>query len=116
MFLWVGRDAVPQLVMDVFDLPSYEALRGGKVNQHYNTHMVALSLKSFIADDIASVGQSIQPTCQRRCTEVTGDAPRCLLPAVIHRERRRGDATAVVGAEPPYSRSGRRDAELPTIR
>ncbi|KAJ7927616.1 protein transporter SEC24 [Mycena leptocephala] len=30
IFLWVGRDAVPQLVMDVFDLPSYEVLRGGK--------------------------------------------------------------------------------------
>ncbi|KAG2008235.1 protein transporter SEC24 [Coprinopsis cinerea AmutBmut pab1-1] len=30
MFLWVGRDAVPQLIMDVFDLPNYEALRGGK--------------------------------------------------------------------------------------
>ena len=32
MFLWIGRDAVPQLVMDVFDLPSYEVLRGGKVS------------------------------------------------------------------------------------
>ena len=31
MFLWVGRDAVPQLVTDVFDLPTYEHLRGGKV-------------------------------------------------------------------------------------
>lgn len=31
MFLWVGRDAVPQLVMDVFDLPAYEQLRTGKV-------------------------------------------------------------------------------------
>ncbi|RXW14906.1 hypothetical protein EST38_g10948 [Candolleomyces aberdarensis] len=31
MFLWVGRDAVPQLVMDVFDLPNYESLRGGKI-------------------------------------------------------------------------------------
>ncbi|KAI0074462.1 protein transporter SEC24 [Panus rudis PR-1116 ss-1] len=30
IFLWVGRDAVPQLVMDVFNLPSYEVLRGGK--------------------------------------------------------------------------------------
>jgi len=30
MFLWVGRDAVPQLIMDVFNLPSYEVLRGGK--------------------------------------------------------------------------------------
>ncbi|KAI0252493.1 protein transporter SEC24 [Lactifluus subvellereus] len=30
LFLWVGRDAVPQLVIDVFDLPSYETLRGGK--------------------------------------------------------------------------------------
>jgi len=31
MFLWVGRDAVPQLITDVFNLPTYEVLRGGKV-------------------------------------------------------------------------------------
>jgi protein transport protein SEC24 len=31
IFLWIGRDAVPQLVMDVFNLPNYEVLRGGKV-------------------------------------------------------------------------------------
>lgn len=31
IFLWVGRDAVPQLIVDVFDLPNYEVLRGGKV-------------------------------------------------------------------------------------
>jgi len=30
IFLWVGRDSVPQLIMDVFDLPSYDVLRGGK--------------------------------------------------------------------------------------
>ena len=29
--LWVGRDAFPQLIQDVFDLPSYDVLRGGKV-------------------------------------------------------------------------------------
>ena len=32
IFLWVGRDAVPQLVMDVFEIPSYSELRGGKVS------------------------------------------------------------------------------------
>jgi protein transport protein SEC24 len=31
IFLWVGRDAVPQLIIDVFNLPGYDALRGGKV-------------------------------------------------------------------------------------
>ena len=31
IFLWVGRDSVPQLIVDVFDLPSYDVLRGGKV-------------------------------------------------------------------------------------
>ena len=35
MFLWVGRDAVPQLIMDVFNLPSYEVLRGGKVRAFF---------------------------------------------------------------------------------
>jgi len=31
VFLWVGRDAVPQLIMDVFGLASFEHLSGGKV-------------------------------------------------------------------------------------
>jgi len=31
MFLYVGRDAVPQLIIDVFNLPGYDVLRGGKV-------------------------------------------------------------------------------------
>lgn len=40
IFLWVGRDSVPQLVMDVFNIPNYEVLRAGKVtlppiNNHY---------------------------------------------------------------------------------
>jgi len=30
IFIWVGRDAVPQLVVDVFNLPTYDALRSGK--------------------------------------------------------------------------------------
>ncbi|CDR47063.1 hypothetical protein NBRC10512_007441 [Rhodotorula toruloides] len=30
IFLWVGRDAVNQLIIDVFDLPSYADLRSGK--------------------------------------------------------------------------------------
>ena len=31
IFLWVGRDAVPQLCMDLFGVPNYESIRGGKV-------------------------------------------------------------------------------------
>ncbi|CDZ97805.1 cpii coat sec24 protein [Phaffia rhodozyma] len=30
IFLYIGRDAVPQLVQDVFDAPTYQELRGGK--------------------------------------------------------------------------------------
>lgn len=36
IFLWIGRDAVPQLIVDVFDLPSYAELRGGKVSSTHN--------------------------------------------------------------------------------
>ena len=32
IFLWVGRNAFPQLIIDVFNLPCYEALREGKVS------------------------------------------------------------------------------------
>ncbi|KAG0365139.1 COPII subunit, partial [Mortierella sp. AD032] len=30
IFLWIGRDAVPQLCMDLFGVPSYASIRGGK--------------------------------------------------------------------------------------
>ncbi|KAG0367346.1 COPII subunit [Gamsiella multidivaricata] len=30
IFLWIGRDAVPQLCMDLFGIPNYESIRGGK--------------------------------------------------------------------------------------
>lgn len=33
IFLWIGHEAVPQLVQDVFDLPSYAELVGGKVSE-----------------------------------------------------------------------------------
>lgn len=38
IFLWVGRDAVNQLVLDVFDLPSYADLRSGKVSRVQVSH------------------------------------------------------------------------------
>lgn len=30
IFLWVGREAVPQLIQDVFDVPTVQELKGGK--------------------------------------------------------------------------------------
>ncbi|KAF8986187.1 COPII subunit [Entomortierella lignicola] len=30
IFLWLGRDAFPQMCMDLFGVPSYESVRGGK--------------------------------------------------------------------------------------
>ena len=42
IFLWVGRDAVPQLVQDVFDLPNYESLRGGKVRFCLNPDLICV--------------------------------------------------------------------------
>ena len=51
MFLWIGRDAVSQLVMDVFDLPSYDQLPSGKVRRYhpfsvrYNTDRLRRTMK-----------------------------------------------------------------------
>lgn len=32
IFLWIGRDAVPQLCMDMFGVETYESIRGGKTS------------------------------------------------------------------------------------
>jgi hypothetical protein len=48
IFLWVGRDAVPQLIQDVFDLPNYETLRAGKVRFFYHLVSFLLSFAGVI--------------------------------------------------------------------
>lgn len=60
IFLWVGRDAVPQLIVDVFNLPSYEVLRAGKVR--YSPFVALESCRSGVcADHAAGFGQPLQP-------------------------------------------------------
>jgi protein transport protein SEC24 len=34
LYIWVGRGVVPQLCLDLFDVKSYEGLRGGKVRKY----------------------------------------------------------------------------------
>lgn len=49
IFLWVGRDAVPQLCMDLFGVPNYESIRGGKVKRHFP--LVFLCLRKMERDE-----------------------------------------------------------------
>lgn len=42
IFLWIGRDAVPQLVQDVFDVPRYDMLQSGKAsNKGINSFQIS---------------------------------------------------------------------------
>ncbi|KAL5522661.1 hypothetical protein ACEPAG_8679 [Sanghuangporus baumii] len=49
IFLWIGRDAVPQLVMDVFNLPSYDQLRGGKTTLPILDNPFSLRVNAIIS-------------------------------------------------------------------
>ncbi|TXT09172.1 hypothetical protein VHUM_02646 [Vanrija humicola] len=51
MFLWVGQEAVPKLIQDVFDLDSYGELQGGKytlpvLENSFNTRVNAIIAKT----------------------------------------------------------------------
>ena len=49
IFLWIGRDAVPQLLMDVFDKPSYDQLPpSGKVRRSFGVYIPRRSSSSQI--------------------------------------------------------------------
>lgn len=49
IFLFVGRDAVPQLIMDVFDLPSYAELRSGKTSIPFLDNAFSPRVNAIIA-------------------------------------------------------------------
>lgn len=65
IFLWVGRDAVPQLVMDVFEIPSYTELRGGKVRTPSSPFSSYGADKGGRKANVTSVGESVLPADQR---------------------------------------------------
>jgi hypothetical protein len=67
IFLWVGRDAVPQLVMDVFDLPSYADLRGGKVCIVFSIFVENLTTHNrfFSLGHTPSARKLFLPACKR---------------------------------------------------
>jgi hypothetical protein len=67
IFLWVGCDAVPQLVLDVFNLPSYDILRGGKV--HFCHDLALRRLMDTLTDDSARSRQPLQSTRQCHCSK-----------------------------------------------
>lgn len=45
IFLWIGRDAVSQLCLDLFGVPNYESIRGGKVNKLFLVHIATRQLQ-----------------------------------------------------------------------
>ena len=89
MFLWVGRDAVPQLVMDVFNLPSYDQLRGGKVLFGIFVYLDSrlFGYTAFLIDDFTASRKSIFAARERYRREDPRDAAWTLLFAPIRRQR-----------------------------
>ena len=93
MFLWVGRDAVPQLIMDVFNLPDYDVFflrRKGKVTMFMSSRA---STDIEGTDYATRAGQFILSTSKRHYPKGERDAAWGLLPASICCQRRRRTAT-----------------------
>ena len=70
IFLWIGRDAVPQLLMDVFDKPSYDQLPpSGKVR-----HSFALLITPFVAL-LFDINNKTHPTHRSLFRNLTTPSP-----------------------------------------
>ena len=117
IFLWVGRDAVPQLIMDVFNLQSYEVLRGGKVSCSFpsQVHLIQRFTYAVCTDDASSTRQPVLTARQCGDPKDAGDATGTILPTPVCGERGRGATTAFVGFERVDPGQGGRLAELPTV-
>jgi hypothetical protein len=113
IFLWVGRDAVPQLIMDVFNLPSYEVLRGGKVRLYYRHEPACLPVSC--TDNSPCARQSLLAARERGDSEDEGDASGAVSPTSVCGEGGRRATTATVGAECADPGQGRCIAELPAV-
>lgn len=96
IFLWVGRDAVPQLIMDVFNLPNYEVLRGGKVSPITVCSSPHL-LTGYPSRRRCRCWRTHSRSVSIDRAEDSGDASRCLPSAPLHRQGGRRAATAAVG-------------------
>lgn len=109
----MGRDAVPQLVQDVFDLPSYDVLRGGKVNLKA---VPRLFLSDYIfTDNVAPVGEPLLSKDQRDCPKDSRAPPRRVLPTPLHRQGGRGAPTPLLGTKHAHPGPCRHVAQLSAV-
>ena len=115
IFLWVGRDAVPQLIQDVFNLPSYEVLRGGKVHPFpIRLQREHTDLLGFI-DYITCTRQPVQSAGKCCHSKDKGDASWSVLPPTICCKRRRRAAAKTMGPQLAHPRSCGHITKLPTV-
>lgn len=113
MFLWVGRDAVPQLIQDVFDLPGYEALRAGKVGNLLSSFTIPVLLNT--ADHDARARQPILSARERRHPKDPREPSWSVLATSVCGEGGRRARTTPLGTLVPYSGSFRCAAELSAV-
>lgn len=104
MFLWIGRDAVPQLVMDVFNLPNYDVLRGGKVSTlslirsaHPSDNRILPGDSSGTRKFVFTEGQCCRP-------KDTRNAPRGLSSLPLCSQGRRRATDTSLGTQLPHPR------------
>lgn len=76
IFLWVGRDAVPQLLMDVFGIDRMDQLNSGKVRFFLTLTAPSINL---LSGHSSPTGQRIQSTNQCCHCENPRDEKRTLL-------------------------------------
>ena len=125
MFLWIGRDAVPQLVMDVFDLPSYDQLPSGKVRWS----LPPLSTRPDLdppwrtmglmhhspLDHTSTAGQPLLPAHQRGRRQNARASSRSVLAPPLPRAGRRRASAPPMGPQRTHTRSGGSSAELSAV-
>ena len=117
IFLWVGRDAVPQLIMDVFNLPNYEVLRGGKVRLRLRLRHPSpqAPLTSSRPDDAARARQPVLAAGERGDPKDARDAQGRVLPAPVRRQGGRRAAAPPLGPQLPHPGPRGRPAQLPAV-
>lgn len=114
IFLWVGQEAVPQLVMDVFDLPNYQELKGGKVSQSRRDLIANIQLTMLFVRIVhpARTREPLLSACQRDHRQDARDATKSLLAASLRCQGGCRAGSPELGLESVDRGQGRQDGEL----
>jgi hypothetical protein len=123
IFLWIGREAPPQMLLDLLGVQSYDHIRGGKVSLYKPPNprgaglfcIILIPFRAVLPVDTSAARQPFFTARERANRQAARGKTRRLLSSILRCQGRWGPRTPAMVPVASYRGPHRYSDELPAM-